>query len=118
MTIHEASARPVRPGQRPCVVVDLGDLRGLADGILELPIDVCWSLPADKRRWDLSDPDQVAAAYEFVLDAASQPGHLIPYLHPELLVFAWPDLGMPRAKRLAWEAANPRLRARETATAA
>jgi hypothetical protein len=116
--MHGASARPARPGQRPCVVVDLGDLRGPADGILELPIDVCWSLPVGRRRFDLSDPDQVAAAYEFVLDAASQPGHLIPYLHPGLLAAAWPDLGMPRAKRLAWEAANPQLRARGTATAA
>jgi hypothetical protein len=35
--------------------------------------DVCWSIPADRRRFDLSDPDQVTAAYEFVLDGASRP---------------------------------------------
>ena len=103
-------------GLRRTTVVALADLRGPAEGTLELPVSVCWSL--EDRRFDLSDRAQVRRAYEFVFDAARRAEHLSPYLNAALLAEVWQDLGLPRRKRAAWESLNPELRSRPAATAA
>jgi hypothetical protein len=101
---------------RRVIAVALDDLDGPGSGVLELPVSVCWSL--ESPRFDLSDRGQVRSAYKFVIDAARQPEHLIPYLNAALLKDVWDDLGLPRRKRAAWEELNPGLRSRPTATAA
>lgn len=101
---------------RRVTVVDLADLNGPHDGILELPLTICWSL--EDRRFDLADRDQVRRAYKFVLDAARRAEHLIPYLNAALLQDVWPDLGLPPKRRTAWESVNPELRSRPASTAA
>lgn len=101
---------------RRTAVVALADLQGPADGILELPVSVCWSL--EDRRFDLSDRDQVLRAYRFVLDAARRAEHLTPYLNAALLESAWADLGLPGKKRAAWETLNSELRSRPAVSAA
>jgi hypothetical protein len=116
VTVVTAPEAKMAAALRRVTVVALADLDGPADGILELPVSVCWSL-AD-RRFDLADPAQVRSAYKFVLDAARCAEHLIPYLNAALLKDAWPDLGMPRRKRIAWEAVNPELRSGPAVSAA
>lgn len=101
---------------RRVAVVALAELDGPASGILELPVDVCWSL--EVRQFDLADRDQVRRAYKFVIDAARHAEHLAPYLNAALLADVWPDLGLPPRKRAAWEALNPELRFRSAVTAA
>lgn len=103
-------------GLRRVTVVALADLDGPHDGILQLPVSICWS--ARDRRFDLADRDQVRHAYKFVLDAARRAEHLVPYLNAALLKDVWPDLGLPPRKRTAWESVNPELRSRPAATAA
>jgi hypothetical protein len=60
------SPRPAAPAPavtralRPVIVPGaLSDLRGPAAGVVELPQRLCWSLPEDRRRFDLADPHQV-----------------------------------------------------------
>jgi len=102
---------------RPVIVpASLEDLHGPSVGTVELPVRLYWS--AGSRRFDLSDPDQAAALYDAVLDAASCPGDLSEYLNPGLLESTWPVLGMSRAKRDAWEARFPELRRQRAAAAA
>ena len=93
---------------RRVTVVPLAALRGPGSGIIELPLTVCWSLR--RPRFDLADRDQVRAGCRFVIGAAREPAHLIPYLNADLLKYAWPDLGLPRRTRAAWEELNPELR--------
>jgi len=101
----EVTARQLRP-----VVVpgSLEDLHGPGSGVLELPVRLYWS--SGSRRFDLADPDQVAAMYDAVLDGAAVIGDITGHLNAGLLVRAWPDLGMSRAKREAWENRFPVLR--------
>jgi hypothetical protein len=108
-----AAARQLRP-----VVVpeSLGDLHGPASGVAELPVRLYWS--AGSRQFDLSDPDQATALCEAVIDAAATIGDITAYLNADLLVRAWPALGMNRAKRDAWESRFPILRRQRLGTAA
>jgi hypothetical protein len=106
-----------RAPMRPVIVpASLEDLHGPSAGTVELPVRLYWS--AGSRRFDLSDPDQAAALYDAVLDAASCPGDLSDYLNPGLLESTWPVLGMNRVKRDAWEARFPQLRRQRLAAAA
>jgi hypothetical protein len=99
--------------------VSLDLLRGPAEGTLELPVSLCWSLGQEQARFDLGDRDQVIAAYEFVLHvAARHPTDVTPYLNAGLLSGVWADLGMGRRMRLPWETVNPGLRPALEATAA
>jgi hypothetical protein len=110
----EAVARaPMRP---VIVPASLDDLHGPSAGTVELPVRLYWS--AGSRRFDVSDPDQAAALYDAVLDAASCPGDLSDYLNPGLLESTWPVLSMSRVKRDAWEARFPQLRRQRLAAAA
>ena len=109
----------MKPGQRlrPAVVpASLDDLRGPATGVVELPVRLYWS--AGSGRFDLSDPDQVAAMCDAVLDAAANVEDITTFLNAQLLVSAWPVLGMDRVKREAWESRFPVLRRRRLAAAA
>lgn len=122
VTILTADQDPANAG--PAVLrrgpaVSLGLLRGPAEGILELPVSVCWSLDPEQARFDLADREQVIAAYEFVLHAAARhPMDVTPYLNAELLSGVWADLGMGRRMRLPWETVNPGLQTAPEAAAA
>lgn len=112
---REQSAAPAT--LRPAIVPDtLDDLRGPADGVVELPVRLYWS--AGSRRFDLSSPDDAADYCESVLDAASSRSDLVRYLNAGLLIGVWPLLGLSRAKRAAWEDRFPVLRRQRLAAAA
>ena len=108
VTVEAAPQARMAAALRRVTIVRLDALRGPGSGILELPLTVCWSLPS--TTFDLADRDQVRSAYRFVISAAREPAHLIPYLHADLLKDAWPDLGLPLRTRAAWEGLNPELR--------
>jgi hypothetical protein len=109
---------PVTHVLRPVIVPGaLADLSGPADGVIELPQRLCWSLAADERRFDLSDLHQVRAAYEYVIDAARTPADLTDWLNVDLLASVWGQLGMGRAKRQKWESVLPALADRRVAAA-
>ena len=113
-----AARRPVPAARqlRPAVVPgSLDDLRGPASGVVELPVRLYWS---GSRRFDLADPHQAADLCEAVLDAAATAGDISGWLNADLLIRAWPVLGMSRAKRDAWESRFPVLRSRRLAPAA
>jgi hypothetical protein len=101
----EVTARQLRPAIVPRV---LEDLRGPASGVVELPVRLYWS--SGSRQFDLADPDQLAAMYDAVLDGAAVIGDITGHLNSGLLIRAWPDLGMSRVKREAWENRFPVLR--------
>jgi hypothetical protein len=86
---HAAPAAPASRVLRPVIVPDaLSDLHGPAAGVVELPQRLCWSLPAGRRRFDLSDPRQVRACYEYVIDAARTPTDLKDWLDASLPALA------------------------------
>jgi hypothetical protein len=117
---RRSSAAPAQVSHvlRPAIVPGaLPDLSGPAAGVIELPQRLCWSLPADGRRFDLSDLRQVRAAYEYVIDAARTQADLADWLNADLLASVWAQLGMGRAKRQKWESALPALAARRVAAA-
>lgn len=93
----------------------LDDLRGPGSGMVELPVDLYWS---GSRQFDLADPHQAAALCEALLDTAPSTDILARYLNAEVLIRAWPVLGMNRVKRDAWERQFPVLRRRRLAAAA
>jgi hypothetical protein len=92
---------------RRVTVVPLADLCGPAEGVLELPVDVFWSLP--EARFDLADRKQRITAYRHVFSAARRAEHLTRYLNADLLKDAWADLRLPRRVQSAWETVNPGL---------
>jgi len=90
------------------LVADLADLRGPAEGIVELPLRLFWSAP--DRRFDLGDLDMLRSMYEKVLRDAIRMDELTTYLNGGRLVAVWPDLFLPRDVRRAWEDQHPVLR--------
>jgi len=98
-----------RPGRSVLVVSDLADLRGSAQGTVELPIWLFWS-SAD-HTFDLSKPFMLRSMYETVLREAARPEDLTTYLNGETLAAVWPALHLPKGVRLAWEERHPVLRA-------
>lgn len=92
----------------------LDDLRGPASGTIELPVRLYWS---GSRQFDLADPHQVADMCEAVLDVGTI-GDITRYLNADLLVRAWPVLGVSRVKRDAWESRFPVLRRQRLAAVA
>lgn len=104
-----------RPGRRAVVVASLADLRGPAEGTVELPLWLFWSAP--DRRFDLGDRDMRRWLYQTVLREASRPEDLTGYLDGETLVAVWPDLFLPEGVRQAWEEQHPALRAAAAAAA-
>jgi hypothetical protein len=109
-TQHQA-----RPGRRAIVVTDLADLRGPADGVVELPLRLFWSSP--DRMFDLGRPFMLRSLYETVLQEASRPEDLTSYLNSGTLIRVWPELYLPKGVRRAWEDQHPALRAAGQAVA-
>ncbi|HEX5295038.1 MAG TPA: hypothetical protein VFX25_39720 [Streptosporangiaceae bacterium] len=112
-----AGGRPAAPAAlRPVIVpARLDDLHGPGSGVAELPVYLYWS---GSRQFDLADPHQAAALCDAVIDAAATPEALAEYLNADVLIRAWPVLGMSRVKREAWERQFPVLRTRRLAAAA
>jgi hypothetical protein len=97
-------ARPHRP---VLVAGTLEELCGPTGGIVELPLRLWWN---PNRAFDLDRPTMLTWMYENVLREAIRVDELQTFLNGPLLVRLWPDLNLPRAVRLAWEARHARLR--------
>jgi hypothetical protein len=101
-----------RPGRGVTVAPSLADLRGPAEGTVELPLRLFWSCPG--HTFDLGDLDMRLWLYQTVLREASRPEDLTAYLDGDTLIALWPDLFLPSGVRQAWEDAHPLLRATVT----
>src|ERR1700730_19311407 len=97
-----------RPGRPVMVAASLADLRGPAEGIVELPIWLFWSAP--DHPFDLGDQDMRVWLYQTVLREASRPEDLTAYLDGDTLIALWPGLHLPNGVRQAWEEQHPALR--------
>jgi hypothetical protein len=97
--------------RRAVKVPALADLRGPRGGTLTVPRRLYWSGGERCGTVDLSDENEVALAYESIIDAAHLTGELTEYLNAELLARVWPTLGVDRARRQAWESRNASLAA-------
>jgi hypothetical protein len=97
-----------RPGRGVMVAPSLADLRGPAEGTVDLPLRLFWSCPG--HTFDLGDPDMRIWLYQTVLREASRPEDLTTYLNGDTLIALWPDLFLPPGVRQAWEDAHPFLR--------
>jgi hypothetical protein len=117
VTIETAPRARVAAALRRVTVVPLADLHGPSSCCIKLPVEVCWSLPPERRWFDLTDLDQVRAAYGFIFSAARAPEHITEHVNAGLLAAAWP-INLPRRARQAWEAANPQLVTRPAGAAA
>ena len=98
-----------RPGRHTVVAASLADLRGPAEGVVELPIWLYWSSP--DHTFDLGDPDMRRWLYQIVLREAGRPEDLTACLDGDTLLALWPDLYLPKGVRQAWEDRHPALRA-------
>jgi hypothetical protein len=96
----------------------LADLRGPRDGLLVVPRRLYWSGDEQCGLVDLQNEDETALAYESIIDAARATADLTENLNAELLIRAWPTLGIPTARREAWESRNPELALARTMQAA
>jgi hypothetical protein len=103
-----------RPGRRAVVAASLADLRGPAEGTVELPIWLFWSSP--DHTFDLGDQDMRRWLYQIVLREAGSSEDLTAYLDGDTLIALWPDLYLPDGVRQAWEEQHPVLRAAATAS--
>jgi hypothetical protein len=97
-----------RPGRYAVVAASLADLRGPAEGTVELPIWLFWSSP--DHTFDLADPDMRRWLYQIVLREASRQEDLTAYLDGDTLIALWPELYLPKGVRQAWEDRHPALR--------
>jgi hypothetical protein len=111
----DARRYPTRPGRVAVTVPDLADLRGPAEGTVELPLRLFWSLP--DRTFDLSDPDARLELYETVLQEAARVEDLTTYLNKDLLIGLWPRV-YHKGVRRTWEDTHPALRAAAAKAAA
>jgi hypothetical protein len=80
-------------------------LHGPSSGLVVPPRRLWWS-GNEGAAFDLSDRAQAAELYEAVLEAARAYHDITDHLDAGLLVELWPELGMRRATRQAWEAAH------------
>jgi hypothetical protein len=71
-----------------------------------LPRRLWWS-GKEGAAFDLGDRSQATELYEAVFEAARTYHDITDHLDAELLVELWPELGMRRATRQAWEAIHP-----------
>jgi hypothetical protein len=98
--------------RRPVLVaVSLGDLRGPASGVVELPLHLLWS-GRDIRdsRFRLDDPSRRRELYRTVLREARSPDDLSDFLNGGMLTALWTSLVLPKVVRKAWENQHPALR--------
>ncbi len=82
------------------MATSLGDLRGPAQGTVELPLWLFWSSP--DHTFDLTKPSDLRSMYEIVLGDARRPDDLA-YLRGDTLIALWPRLCLPEGVRRAWE---------------
>jgi hypothetical protein len=102
------SMSALRQSRRGCPVVvaaSLADLRGPAQGLVELPIWLFWH---PDRTFNLDEPGMLAWMYQTVLREARGPGDLA-YLNGAELTARWPELYLPPGVRGAWEQQHPAL---------
>jgi hypothetical protein len=97
--------------RRAVEVPALADLQGPKDGTLTVPRKLYWSGGSQCGLVDMADLDQVALAYESIIDTASHPADLVRHLNAEMLTRLWRTLGVTPARRQAWETKNPELAA-------
>lgn len=111
MTAGSAPARASAPRlmRRAVEVPVLADLRGPHDGTLTVPRRLYWSGGEQCGLVDLHNEDEVALAYESIIDAAHTTADLAENLNAGLLVRVWSALGIASARRVAWETRNPEL---------
>jgi hypothetical protein len=58
---HQRNPRArVTAALRSVTVLPLAGLRGPGSCRINLPVEVCWSLPPERRWFHLTDPDQVS----------------------------------------------------------
>ena len=96
-----------RPGRRVMVAASLDDLKGPAEGTVELPLWLFWSCPG--HAFDLGDQDMRRWLYETVLREAGRLEDLTSYLNGDTLIALWPELYLPKGVRQAWEDQHPAL---------
>jgi hypothetical protein len=101
-----------RPRQlRPIIVpASLDELHGPSSGVVTPPRRLWWS-GEEGTVFDLSNRARAAELYEAIFEAARTRQDISDHLDAELLIELWPDLGMRRTTRQAWEAAHPILAA-------
>jgi hypothetical protein len=85
----------------------LDQLAGPADGVVELPIDLAWSL--GDRCFDLADPMQRYLYHMTVLTAAVTREQYTSWLNRSLLCGDWSRLRLPRPLREIWQERFPEL---------
>jgi len=119
--MRETTARTGAPGTshpvpkprqlRPIVVpASLDELHGPSCGLVTPPRRLWWS-GEEGAAFDLNNPVQAVELYEAIFDTARTYSDITDHLDADLLIELWPDLGMRRATREAWEAAHPILAA-------
>jgi len=92
---------------RPIVVpASLDELHGPSSGLVAPPRRLWWS-GAEGTAFDLGNPGQAAELYEAIFEAARTYQDITDLLDARLLIELWPELGIRRATRQAWEAAHP-----------
>jgi hypothetical protein len=106
------AAPAVRQRQlRPIVVpASLDELHGPSSGLVTPPRRLWWS-GEEGTAFDLANRVQAAELYEAIFEAARTYQDITDLLDARLLTELWPELGMRRATRQAWEAAHPVLAA-------
>lgn len=108
-TAAQAMARPRR--LRPIIVpASLDDLHGPSSGLVVPPRRLWWSGEEDVK-FDLGNRSQATELYEAIFEAARTHQDIADHLDAELLTELWPELGMRRSIRQAWEDAHPALAA-------
>jgi hypothetical protein len=90
-------------------------LHGPSSGLVTPPRRLWWS-GEEGTAFDLGNRGQAAELYEAVFEAARTYHDITDHLDAELLIGLWPELGMRRATRQAWEEAHPVLAAATAST--
>lgn len=106
---YGAGARPRMADLRPFAVPStLDELRGRADAVFELPLDVYWG--PRRPPFDMTVPADVRRAYSEII-SHGDPELQDRLLNRELLVEHWPELYLDRRNvRPTWEMRFPELR--------
>jgi hypothetical protein len=89
---------PTARQRRVAVPDDLDDSAPI-EGVVHLPLHICWS---GQPPYDLANPRQLCRVYEQVLreGTADDVRH---YVRASTLIEVWDDLFLPAYVRVAWE---------------
>jgi hypothetical protein len=84
-------------------------LHGPRDGVVSLPLHLCWS---GSRRYDVAQPSQCLVMYQIVITEGER-ADVERFLAPRHLLSVWPKLRrlLGPAYRDVWEGRFPELRA-------